>query len=47
MTCSLCQPGGGTDRTIRLFSGGGPALGIDADPLGRHERIRPSCRRVT
>ncbi|WP_174987017.1 hypothetical protein [Burkholderia lata] len=46
MTHSLCQRGGGADRTIRLFSGGGGrAREIDANRLDRHERTRESCRR--
>ncbi|HHL4078084.1 hypothetical protein [Burkholderia sola] len=46
MIRSLCQRGGGTDRTIRLFSGGGGRAGeIDANRLDRRERTRGSCRR--
>ncbi|WP_162826283.1 hypothetical protein [Burkholderia sp. IDO3] len=46
MTHSLCQRRRGSDRTIRLFSGGdGRAREIDANRLDSRARTRASCRR--
>ncbi|EDT37848.1 hypothetical protein BamMEX5DRAFT_6375 [Burkholderia ambifaria MEX-5] len=46
MTYRLCQRPTGTDRTIRLFSGGdGRWRTIDANLRDRRARTRVSCRR--